>query len=278
MKIIRREWFGVSRADTFRLYPIGDVHLGNKAADENLFRSVVQTIAADENAYWVGMGDYCDFVNRSDPRFAPESLPRWVKMSHLADLAGAQRDRFLDIIEPIAGKCLGLIEGNHERAIHKYYERSIYSDLLIGIKERGGFPVEHQLGFGYSGWLILQFYRSEEKRRVSNVNINLHHGFVGGRLAGAKALNMQRWIWTHDADLVIFGHSHNTAVQAEAVESVRGSSVVHTKRLGMYSGTFMDGAARYAEERGYFPLPIMQPHVILRPGAKEQRDRLRVVA
>jgi predicted phosphodiesterase len=278
MKIIRRKWNGLARGDTFRLYPLGDVHLGNAAADEKLFRSVVARIAADENAYWLGLGDYCDFVNRTDPRFDPHSLPSWVKMVHLGDLARAQSDRFLDIVEPIAHKCLGLVEGNHERAIEKYYERSIYSDIVAGIKTRGGFPLEHQLAFGYSGWLMLHFYRSEDDRRCSLVRVSLHHGFVGGRLAGAKALSMERWLWTHDCDLAIFGHSHNTMVQVESVESVRGERVVHDHRIGLYSGTFMDGGARYSEVKGYLPLPITQPHIILTPGAAEQRDRVRVVA
>ena len=89
MKIIRRKWRGLDRASTFTLYPLGDVHLGNVACDESLFRAVVNRIADDDRALWVGMGDYCDFINRTDPRFDPDSLPRWVKMSHLSDLAGA---------------------------------------------------------------------------------------------------------------------------------------------------------------------------------------------
>ena len=278
MKILRRKWAGVSRSDTFTLYPLGDVHLGNAACDEKLFRQVVQRIAEDDAAYWVGLGDYADFVNMSDPRFDPASLSPWVTMTDIGDLAGAQAKRFLSIVEPIAGKCLGLIEGNHERAIQKHYERSIYSDIVTGVKLMGGFPVEHQLAFGYSGWLILLFYQKEtEQRPVHRLSISLHHGFVGGKLAGAKALNMQRWLWSHDCDLAIFGHSHNSMVQVEAVERVRGSKVVHDHRIGMYSGTFMNGA-RYSEKAGFFPLPITQPHIALRPWAELHRDRVRVVA
>ena len=96
-------------------------------------------------------------------------------------------------------------------------------------------------------------------------------------MAGAKALNMQRWLWSHECDLCIFGHSHNTMAQIEAVESVRGNKIVRHHRIGMYSGTFMNGA-RYSEKAGYFPLPITQPHVILWPGAHERRDWVRVVS
>ena len=277
MKIIRRKWHGLDRATTFRLFPLGDVHLGNAACDEKLFRSVVQRIADDDNALWIGLGDYCDFINVSDPRFDPESLSPWVRMAHLPDLARAQSERFLEIVQPIAHQCLGLVEGNHERAIAKHYERSIYSEIVTGIKERGGFESDHPLAFGYSGWLMLHFYRHATKDAHGRlVRISLHHGFVGGKLAGAKALNMQRWLWTHDCDLAIFGHSHNTMAQVEAVESVKGNRVVRHHRIGMYSGTFMNGA-RYSEKAGYFPLPITQPHVLLRPGAAEQRDQIRVV-
>ena len=276
MKILRRKWHEVQRPDCWRLFPLGDIHLGNAACDERMFRQAVKRIEEDDNALWVGIGDYADFINMSDPRFCTDSLAPWVKMAHLGDLAKAQSERFLDIVEPIAGKCLGLVEGNHERSIQKYYERSIYSEIVSGVKERGGFDADHQLAFGYSGWLMLHFYRSEKRAQGTLIRIYLHHGFVGGKLAGAKALNMQRILWNHECDLAIMGHSHNTAVQVEAVEKVKGNRVVHDHRIGMFGGTFMSGAG-YAEVKGYFPLPLTQPHVILQPGAHEHRDRIRVV-
>lgn len=277
MKVLCRNFFNVARGDEWRLYPLGDVHLGNAGCDEAQFRAAVRAIEQDDQALWVGMGDYADFINVSDPRFSSDSLASWVKMPHLADLAGAQAERFLDIVAPIAGKCLGLIEGNHERSIQKHYERSIYSEVVSGVKARAGFDAGHNLAFGYSGWLVMRYYRSEDKQRCSVVKVNMHHGAGGGRLAGGKALNMQRWLWTHDADLVIFGHSHNSAAQVEAVESVSGERVVQTRRIGIYSGTFLDGA-HYAEEKAYLPMAVTQSVVVLRPGAADSRDRISVIA
>ena len=277
MKIIRRHWHEVQRPDRWTLYPLGDVHLGNAACDEKLFRAAVKRIEADDRALWVGIGDYCDFINMSDPRFSSESLAPWVKMAHLGDLARAQSERFLDIVQPIAGKCLGLVEGNHERSIQKYYERSIYSEIVTGIKERGGFDADHQLAFGYSGWLMLHFYRSPRKAQGTLIKIFLHHGFVGGRLAGAKALNMQRALWSTECDLMIWGHSHDTMARPEAVRKVRGNREVQEIRKGCISGTFL-GPAGYAEVKGYFPVPLTQPYIILQPGAHEHKDRIRVVS
>jgi len=241
-----------------------------------LLASTVQRIKDDDAAYWVGLGDYCEFINRSDKRFSVTALADWLKVEHLGDLAKAQRDRFLDYTLPIAHKCLALVSGNHEGAIRRHYERDIHSEIVTAIKQAAGHSADYRLSLDYCGWLLLQFRRDERRtRRV--IRIYLHHGFVGGKLAGAKALNMQRWLWTHDADLVVFGHSHNTSVQPEAVESVTTAGTIrYQHRIGAYAGTFMRGA-EYAQQKGYFPLPSSQIEIVLRPGAREQRDRVKVI-
>jgi hypothetical protein len=265
------------RGDTFTLIPLGDIHIGNVACDEDLFRATVKRIAEDKSCYWVGLGDYADFVNVKDPRFSSDSLSEWIKMTDLSDLARAQRDRFLEIVKPIAGKCMALVEGNHERAIKRHYERDIYYEICSGIKEMGGVPADDPIALGITGWLRLVFYRSKKRQAGQTICINLHHGFVGGRLAGAKALNMQRWLWNHDADLVIFGHSHNAMSQVEAVEVLNtADNVARRNRKGVYGCTFL-GPAPYALEKGYFPNPVGYTEIILRPGAKHAHDRIRVV-
>jgi len=275
MNSLHREWTGVTRGDTYRIIPLGDVHIGNAACNEALFKRTVERIANDDACHWIGMGDYCEFINPSDPRWSIDSVASWVRMAHLGDLARAQRDRFLEMIQPIAAKCLCLVEGNHELSIQRHYERDIYSDIVTRVKEMAGHPADHKLALGGHGWLLLAFRRPDGRTRRT-FKLNLNHGFVGGKLAGAKALNMQRWLWTHDADLVIFGHSHNTGIQVEAVESVTASGKVqYTNRMGCYSGSFMTGA-EYAQRKGYFPVPLSYVEVVLTPGARYAPDRLRV--
>lgn len=277
MKVIKRAWNGVKRSDTFTIVPLGDVHLGNVACNEDAFKAAVNYIK-ETGALWLGMGDYAEFINRKDFRFEPDALADWVQVADLADLARAQRERFLEFVEPIAGQCLGLLEGNHERVIKRHYERDIYLEIVNGVKELGGLK-GHNLAFGISGWLRLSFYRGKKRAKSGGTtfDINLHHGFVGGKLAGAKALNMQRWLWNHAADLVIFGHSHNQASQVEAVELLDNKGNITTRqRKGVYAGTFM-GLAGYAEERGYFPLPLGHVEIVLRPGARYKRDRIKII-
>jgi hypothetical protein len=197
-------------------------------------------------------------------------------MRHLSDLAKAQQERFLEIVKPIAPKCLALLSGNHETAILKHYERDVYANIITAIKEEAKRPANYQLGMGYSGWLRLVFYWAKNKKGGSAlINANLHHGFVGGKLAGGKALAMQRWLWNHNADLVVFGHSHNAGAQREAIEEVdKADNIRTTRRVGCYAGTFLrtnsDGVTTYSEQGGYQPLPIGHVEVILTPGREQK--------
>jgi len=285
-RTLRREWYNVPRnAETaYRIVPIGDVHIGTAACDETLLRQVVGRIEADPYCYWFGQGDYAEFINRQDKRFDPAALADWVDMVDLVDLAQAQRDRFLSIVRPIAGKCLGLVCGNHEGEILYKFERDIYREIVVTIKQWGGFPADHDLAFGVYGWLHLVFYFGPDKGGGSTtITGNVHHGFTGGRLGGAKALNMERWLWTHDADFVVFGHSHNADIYRRAVEFVDRRGHIRQKvRLGGYAGTFMrsvndGGPPTYTEWRGYLPQPIGGIEIELRPGLQKGQQMVKMI-
>ena len=276
----------MARGDSFRIVPLGDIHLGAAACDEERLKRTIDSIKNDPATYWIGMGDYCDFINRNDKRFNVATLADWViTKSALGDLAGAQKDRFLEMIAPIAPKCLALLEGNHETAIWHHNERNIYSDIVQGVKGAAQMNPEAPLALGYNGWITLVFYVGENVQSggVETYRFNLHHGFTGGRLAGAKALNIQKWLWTHDADLVIFGHSHNTSIQIEAVERLdREGNVSYQKRIGCFSGTYLrtsaDGADTYSEIKGYLPMPTSGVEIMIRPKAAQREDAIRVIS
>lgn len=282
---LRREWFNVERRQetVYRIVPIGDVHDGAAACDLDLLKRVVARIGADPDCYWVGLGDMCEFINVHDKRFNPAVLADWVDVADLVDLAAAQRDHFLSIVKPIAGKCLGLACGNHEAQIQKAFERDIYREIVVTLKGWGGFENDHNLAFGVYGWLQLAFYFGDDRRGGGvRLNGNVHHGFTGGRLGGAKALNMERWLWTHDADFVLFGHSHNADTYRRAVEYVDSRGHIRQRvRLGGYGGTFLrtvndQGPSTYSEARGYLPLPIGGIEVELRPGRQDGGPMVRM--
>lgn len=282
--VLRREYFDVSWSDTFRLTPIGDIHLGAAACDEEKLANVVARVRDDDNHFWIGMGDYCDWINMKDPRFSIDSLASWIGRNDLKDLAKSQLEMLQYYLDPIASKCIGLLRGNHEDAIMKHNERDVYSELVTHIKEKGGFPSDHKLAMNFYGWIKMSFYNSpcEVKDSVHSITINAHHGFTGGKLAGAKALDMQRWLWTHRADLVLFGHVHSSPSQPEAIEALdRNDNITIVVRKGVYTGTFLRtidpaGPSTYSEVKGYFPTACDIPEIELAPGEKDQAKRVRV--
>ena len=284
MKVLRREFYNVSRSDVYHIIPVGDVHMGSIACDESSLKATIDRIANDPMAYWIGMGDACEFINVSDKRFDVTALAPWIGRDDLADIARVQVERFLSFVKPIASKCLAIVNGNHEDMLKRRYERDIYSEIVTTIKAWGGFPADATLGLGVYGWLILAFYNTaSHSKGVEKYTLNLHHGFVAGRTAGGKALNMERWLWTHDADLCLMGHSHNRDVVTAQVEYVdRNGHVCHTLRRGAYTGTFLrtvnpDGPATYSEAKGYIPQGTGTIEIHLRPHAHERLDAVRLI-
>ena len=91
--------------------PLGDIHVGNPACDEQKFIQRVEAIKKDKNRYWIGMGDYVDNI-RPWKRGVVDK--RW-ETNLLAGEADwvAQWERFVEIVEPITNKCLGFLWGNH---------------------------------------------------------------------------------------------------------------------------------------------------------------------
>ena len=278
MRILKHRFNIPSRSTTINIIPLGDIHIGAAACDEDRLQNVINRIKDDPNCYWYGMGDYCDFINMRDPRANTGTLANWIGVKDLSDLVAAQKDRFLDFIKPIAHKCLGLVEGNHETSIHRFYERDIYSEIVTAIKQWKNLPIDQPLAVGYYGWSLLYFQRGAQ---TNMVKVNLHHGYVGGKLAGAKALEMQRWLWSHDADIVIFGHSHNTNIQIEQSEGINDAGdLVLKNRYGVYAGSFLktvneNGASTYSEVKGYLPMPTAGVQIMIRPGAFDSADSTR---
>lgn len=285
MRVIRHEVDLDSRSEVIRLYPIGDIHIGAAACDEDRLVRMVHRVKADPTARWIGMGDYGDYINVRDKRFNPRTLAAWLKPSDFADLAKAQSDRILSILRPIAPQCWGLVEGNHEDDLKNHSEHDVYSALVSGLREAAG-PNPPDLRLGYTGWVQLIFRRSKAETRkggTSVFNIALHHGFGGGKLAGGKALNMQRWLLSQECDLGLMGHVHDSPIQHVTTLGLdRSGKLVRRKRYGAYTGTYLrgeneDGEATYSERKGYMPMSISHVEVILRPGADGYDDRVQVL-
>jgi len=273
MRVVQKTITLPGRSQAIEIIPLGDIHLGCMTCDEAKLVEAINYVNDNKYCYWIGMGDYCEFINRNDTkRFQPETLAKWIKVEDLSDLVSCQRDKFLEYIKPIAHKCLGLVCGNHEDSIRKYYERNVYMEIVDRVKKLGRMKWDEPLAVGYNGWVLLRLIRkvNNNKSPTCLIRISLHHGDGGGRSLGGKMNRLIDWMRTHQSDITIMGHHHNTTCHIDQIESVTSTGKLVRKRVvGVYSSTFKhttnEGHETYAERKQYPPLPTGYVRIIIKP-------------
>lgn len=229
-----------SRADTFTLYHLTDLHIGARACDEKLLKRDIAAIAADPNARWIGGGDYGEFIARkSDKRYREETLAPWLRGK--PDIVGQQRDRILDLLTPIAGKCLGLGCGNHEDAVLSYYDRDIYHEIVRGVAQAAG-TKEAELAFGVQGFITLTFRRGRAGKSGNawRFVVYSHHGAGGGRLPGGHALALGRTLSDYDCDLALLGHRHVRQFVDKTVVGPGRRGFTKRYRAALFVASYLD--------------------------------------
>lgn len=245
-----------SRKDVFRFHSFSDIHLGNRHCAEKLLRRDIRTVKDDPNAYWWDLGDACEFINFRDPRFNPKELAKWLLgWDELEDIAKAQRERYVRMFKPIGDRCLMRVEGNHERSILRHTEREVYTTIAEGIGAKN-------VCVGPSGFLRIVFNREtggkQARRSIWTMIVFATHGWWGGRLMGAGALNLERVANRVRADVVIAGHDHkNRAFPLTEIISTSYNKVRVKQIWCVSSGTYLGsedgkwGQPDYAERGGY---------------------------
>lgn len=264
MRTIVRHIRYESRIDEIHITPISDIHLGNEACDEKGLIATVKRIADDPMHYWIGMGDYCDFINRKDKRFDPESLAPW--LLNKRDIAKLQMERIKEILLPIKDKCLALLSGNHEEDFAIREERDVYSALVNELAPDGKHGA---IEMGFSGFLLLRFHRCMDRNNTWTLPLFLTHGWWAGRLYGNGALNLERLFGYVDARMILAGHDHKR--RAFSLTRLRPATRGRVEReVGFCCscGTYLDGA-NYAERKGYRDAPTGSLEIIVRPDSHE---------
>jgi hypothetical protein len=260
-----------STADEYRVYPLGDIHLGAAACNDALLDQAIARILADEHALWLGMGDYVDAINMRDPRFEAGGLAPWLYTPEsMSDIIGAQMDRLLSRLEPIADKCVGLLVGNHEESATKWSEREVGVLLAKGLAAKR--KDNARLLLGYAGFVRLSFRHahagSSHFRTTGTLTIYAHHGAGASSTPGGKVNRLLKTMEGIESDVVLMGHVHDERHHRRIVQALdaRGR-VVHREQVGLITGTYL-GQSAYAIERGYTPPVLGSPVIRFRPDGR----------
>jgi hypothetical protein len=271
-----------SKKDVFDIYPIGDTHLGARNCAENKLAKAVEKIRQNPNARWIGGGDLIDAIKPSDiKRYDSDTLPDWLLegdpadvRKRLNDVVDAQIVRLLKILNPIKGKCLGCIEGNHEQAIRKYHNQDVHANICAMLETEN---------ISDEAFFTLRFIRCGNDTR--EVTIYAQHGHGGGRTAGAEPNHLARMTAGFRADLLFRGHSHTTCIMPTNIEMGPpqrggGECVEYQKRTanwGCWKYSHMIGPSTY-ESRAAYPARAMETvKAVIKPFEPVGNDKYRVL-
>jgi len=266
------------RPDKFRLYPLGDLHLGAIHCDESLIEEKVAEIRTDSKALWLGMGDYGDCITSADLKrwdariLAPwllddmdTKLPVWMR-GNVDNIGPATLDRVDRIFSPIWNKCLGLIEGNHDDGIRKYNHYNFIKELLK--RANAKFKVPYA---GVQCLVNLKFQR-ENSAEHHDILIHARHGEGSARTSGARALAVLRMSQSFPtASINLMGHLHGQ----ESPDIPQRMGLVKGRLKAFDSIATMTGAwllaykqdapPSYLERYGSPPSKMGCPRIIIEP-------------
>jgi hypothetical protein len=255
-----------SRPDKFTIYPIGDIHCGVVHCDEDLLTKQVKEIQQNHNAYWLGMGDYADLVTPSDfKRWEGKILSPWMKGQE--DNIGPTQLRHINsILSPIWGKCLGLIEGNHDENIRRYHHYNFIHELLIEANKKYEVPYA-----GVQCLLILRFNRKNSSESHEYI-IHARHGEGAARTSGARALAVLRLAGTFvNAHITFMGHLHGQESPDIPQRLIyRAGKIKSFETIAVMTGAWLKGYMQnvppcYIERWGCTPSVLGCPHITIEP-------------
>ncbi len=240
-----------TRPDIYHLYAFGDLHAGTKHFSESEAKKTIKKIKDDPLARWVDMGDACEFIAPSDPRWDGGAIADWVKPDNVAL---NESDYYISLVESIKDKCLGKIEGNHEVTLKRHYHIDVqdYICKSLGVTN-----------LGYSAFIRMDFRRGG--KTAYNIVGYFTHGAGCAITKGAKVNRLERVMDSFSADLYAHGHVHDLITNTKSYLYLTDENkIVQKVKVGAMTGCYFrtysqNVPASYGEIKNYPPTAIGSP-------------------
>jgi hypothetical protein len=219
--------------NSVKIFFLGDIHEGASNSRNDLLKVAVDMIAATEDAYWIGMGDMIDCINYHDRRFNVREVDNKYSVGDLDNLPKVQADYLLGILEPIKGKCLGMLTGNHEETLRQYGGFDIMSYLCLAM---------NVTYLGKKAYVSVGGITHEDRGRpyfMVDICVGHGNGGGGGKTAGGainKCFDYMQW---ETADIHVIGHLHSMCVRSALRNCLRGDTLVKNKVYYGVNGSFL---------------------------------------
>lgn len=271
-----------SRKDKFRIWYLSDLHILNKACAMDHIVRDVQEIRDDPFSFWIGGGDYADFIGYKDKRFDPDAVSPSVTISDLGKLGLKAMRTIRDIFRPIRRKCFGLLQGNHERSYELHLEQQ---ELTIWLcRELDVDCLDYSTIFDVCFQRVARWRRNPllagskatgTGKTSHTFRIFAHHGAGFAQTPGGKMNKLIQFMQSFSADIYFLGHVHDSIARKEPMLGADRdcTSIIHIPRLGVISGsylkTYQQNSTTYGEQRGYRPVNLGPAVVGVQPDTRD---------
>jgi hypothetical protein len=228
-----------------------------------MFRDFVKFIGAAPNRYWVYNGDNINNALKSSvSNVYNEKYP-----------PGQQKLLLLDILRPIADKCLALVPGNHEYRSQKDSDCALVLDIaMLLLGEKRGMELYRE----NEAIIKIRFGKNDRghghnQKPIAYIGM-ITHGFGGGSLPGTALNNMYKHaISFADVDFTLSGHVHKGILSGKFARRVidTHNNIVQLKHFGvLINGAWADYGG-YAMRKGYPPSSKGAGRIILHNHEKD---------
>jgi predicted phosphodiesterase len=176
------------KSDEFLLEPFGDLHIGSRFVDYDKLHERIEAIKAEDNRFWIGMGDYIESIGPYRRGRVDKRWMEWLN-KHGITTPIQQLDEFFKLVEPIKHKCLGLVFGNHD------YTQLDLTDLQL-------LCVNH--GYRFLGTMAMLELDLGPRRDV----VWACHGSYNGMRTGGAINRLEDLSRKYLADVYLHAHTH----------------------------------------------------------------------
>jgi hypothetical protein len=272
MHLIERRVPYKSKSDTFNLFALGDVHVGNIGFAKDKFERTIRSIRDDPRALVILMGDLADAIVPTDPRFDARTIhPDF--LGRIQDIAVAEYEYLERTLEPIKEKVIVCLAGNHEETIRKRH----YLDLTNDLCRRLQFPYGE-----YCAAVALTFERGRSKKAERFI-VFAHHGAGGGASTGGRITKLEKLPESVLAQIFLMGHFHEQLFDVKPVmqfnfdkrdpDTGKKGVVEELPRIFLFTGSFLksyvNGVCTYSERAMYRPNSLGCVRVRIKPYHRE---------
>ena len=239
--------------------PISDPHYGHPLFSKKHFMRTIEFIRTNKHVYTVLGGDLIEAVTKA-------SVGNIYKQTVEPKM---QRKNMTEMLEPIAHKILGSVQGNHERRISDQSSEDPSELIAEALKipyRPSGMMLKISFGRGNEG--------HDEKPYVFWGYIT--HGYGGARTKSAKAIKAERLATFVDADFYCMSHDHvvnaspsnylvaDNRTYLDAKTGFTYGNVKAHRKLEVKTNAYLKWGD-YGEAGGFPPTDLLTPIIKLLP-------------